>query len=187
MLYPTGYLAYVKHLKARGERPDPNIAKFATRYRMARGIVGIEIDGTTQITERAYASLLRLSLAYSAFEMLSSAIGSNTIPVLNAALALTLRDGRERHLVEYLLVSLDNPRDARARRMLKRFLSTSGDSNVRPVIEAIRHLTFHGAINPSAARLRSAYAVAALHALTESICAAMDTEMERISRTTLKS
>lgn len=177
---PASYSSYVRLRASQGYTPDSKVAKFAARYRMARQLTRIEFVGQSEISQEAYTAVLRLSLAYSALEILTKLLKPQSIAVSNSDVANQIRNGRGKFLLTYFNSALDDKRDGKVLRSLAHFQESTGSSDVRPVIEAIRHLTFHGVLNPTVAKLRTKYAIFLVSALTESLFQTMDLKMTEI-------
>jgi len=150
-MYPPGYGQYQASARALGHTPNPMIAKFAARYRFAGQLNSIEILGASAASQRAYLISLRLALGYSALETLISALQlkgsiSITSPELSSEFK-SARLGKFRNFLE------EHSRPGVMARRLARLITTPDDSDVLPVVEATRHLMFHGVMNPTAAGL----------------------------------
>jgi hypothetical protein len=150
-VYPPGYGQYQAVLKTIDSKPNPLIAKFAARYRFAGQLNSIEILGASEASQSAYLISLRLALAYSALETLISALQlKGSIAITSPELASefrSLRLGKFRSFLE------EHSRPGVIARRLARLITTPHDSDVLPVVEATRHLMFHGVMNPTAAGL----------------------------------
>lgn len=172
---PAGYRQYVAICSRKGRKPDALIAKFAARYRFAGQLQSIEIHQLSPGNRDAYLEVLRLSLAYSAFEILVKVRdlqGSASLKSLD--LAETYRSAR---LSEFHFFLLDSTRGNALQRQLDGLHQSQHDSNVLPVVAATRHLMFHGLLNPSAAGLGSKSARAFLELLTFALFREMDQQM----------
>lgn len=128
------------------------IAKFAARYRFAGQLNSIEILGASEVSQTAYLFSLRLALAYSALETLVSALElKGSISLKSEDLSREFRSAPLKRFREFLLA---HSRSATMRR-LERLITTDRDTDVLPVVEATRHLMFHGVLNPTGAGLSS--------------------------------
>ena len=150
-MYPPGYGRYQAVSRALGKTPNPLIAKFAARYRFAGQLNSIEILGASEASQTAYLFSLRLALAYSALETLVSALQlKGSIAITSPELATefrSLRLEKFRHFLE------EQSQVGAMTRRLEKLINNPQDSDVLPVVEATRHLMFHGLMNPSAAGL----------------------------------
>ena len=172
-MYPPGYGRYQAANRARGQTPNPMIAKFAGRYRFAGQLNSIEILGASEASQTAYLISLRLALAYSALETLISALqlkGSIALP--SPELASEFKSPR---LGKFRSFLSEYSRPGVMTRRLTKLITTPADSDVLPIVEATRHLMFHGLMNPTAAGLTTKTPIGFLDRLTVRVFTEMNT------------
>lgn len=153
MEYPDGFSAYARAQRRLGAKPDVQLARFAARYRLAGQISSIELLGFSAASSESYTVAMRIALAYSAVEILEAKIGKNKLAVLDAKLAEKFKS----HKLEATLAYLEGESNPSLKKQLAKFRKSKGDSNVSPVIRAIRHSMFHGQFTPTAAGLEVRY------------------------------
>jgi len=173
-MYPKGYTKYVKTLAANGTRPPSIVAKFATRYKFAGQINSLEILGASDSISEAYLLCLRLSLAYSALETLESAVSSKNIPLKSAGLAKVYKSSR----LEKFRAFLVEESDSSLRGELKKLAESKNDSNLNPVIRALRHTMFHGTFNPTRAGITTKTSIAFIRELEKTLFLTMESRAE---------
>lgn len=172
---PKGYGRYVVIARARGERPDSKLAKSAARYRFAKHLNRVEITATSRRNEDAYTKALRLSLAYSALEPLIAAKSlKGSISVSSQENAQLFRGPRLKKFREFLV---QNSREDGSGKSLNKMIDSAGSADVLPVVVAIRHLMFHGVLNPTAAGIGTKTALAFLDELASAVFAEIDRQM----------
>jgi hypothetical protein len=112
-IYPQSRLKWSEVSRSRGIDTKGMMTRFYSRFAMAHGFRGIVFDGYSPSSVRGYSALLKLQLAYSAFDVFVKAVNSfeNQLgrkrkeiyeyTLVNEALAEQLK---ERHqLVVYLM------------------------------------------------------------------------------------
>lgn len=170
MTNPTGYGSYAAKARKAGFRPDARAAKFASRYVFAGQLNSIELLGFSAKSNEIYKILLRLCLAYSAFEQLQVLVGQKNLPIKNEILAKELKSSKFKKFQDFLISESDNSLED----VLKKFLSSKRDANLGPALRAIRHTMFHGNLNPSRAGLGTKSAIALLENLERTLFTTMD-------------
>jgi hypothetical protein len=137
---------------ANSEKPLAEYARFASRFELSSQIETISIHGYSTQSTTAYTELLRLSLAYSAIEVL------NNIPVevriksiKNPSCAEAFKSVKLEGLRDFLISNSGT----KLRNRLIKLVSSVNDSDVLPIVEAIRHCMFHGVLNPHRAKISS--------------------------------
>lgn len=165
--YPVGYpsdwrafVSYVDSLSGRPWKQDLNtsVSRFANRYRAA-STMAISFETDTSAF-RGYADLLQLAMAYSTLEALEGALKFDSR-------VSTLASKRSRE--KYLRVSLCSEELAdlyrgyeatKLRKALQQYVKrnelretlaglSDGGSDVKPLVQGIRHLAFHGLVAPA--------------------------------------
>ena len=168
--YPRGYQRWIIATKARGDEPDINLVQFATRYRFAGQLNRIELLNSSDETQETYLLALRIALAYSALEQLEGALSAKRVAVKSMAIVNAFRSANLKKFREFLVVNSE----VNLRNRLNAVINSGKNTDVRSVIEALRHTMFHGRLNPSASGLRSAGARAFLSALDQHLFLHMD-------------
>jgi hypothetical protein len=130
---------------------------------MARQINGIVLAGYSQTTSEIYATTLRISLAFSAFECLESLMKPKQLSVKSLALAEKLKTEKFSNLKRFLI----NESDKTLRNQLENTFNSKRNTDLLPAIRAIRHVTFHGQFTPTSAGLTSKGALDFLHQMEE--------------------
>ena len=158
------------------DRPtEALLNRFRARYGLAVGFVSMESVNISPNVSAGYDAALRVTLAYSALEVLESAIGCvNQVEVNSVACADGLRSERMIKLRDTLL--REGKRD---KKQLMRDLETLYADNeirdVRPAVERIRNQFSHGVFTPSAAGLdKSRHARAIVEELAACTTSATD-------------
>jgi hypothetical protein len=149
--YPRGYQRWVIATKARGDEPDGNLVQFATRYSFAGQLNGIELLNSSEETQETYLLALRIALAYSALEQLEKALSNKQAAVKSTAIASAFRSNSLKRFREFLVENSET----KLRNRLMTVVESAKNSDVRAVIESLRHTMFHGRLNPTASGLRS--------------------------------
>ena len=75
-IYPQSRLRWSEISRSRGIDTKGMMSRFYSRYAMAHGFRGVVFDGYSPSSVRGYSALLKLQLAYSAFDVLVKAIKS---------------------------------------------------------------------------------------------------------------
>jgi hypothetical protein len=173
-MYPPGYGQYQAVSRAIGHTPNPMIAKFAARYRFAGQLNSIEILGASEASQTAYLISLRLALGYSALETLISALQlKGSIAITSPELASEFKSPR---LGKFRSFLEEHSRPGVMARRLGKLVTTPDDSDVLPVVEATRHLMFHGVMNPTAAGLTTKTSILFLDRLGSRVFEEMNTK-----------
>ena len=169
--FPTGYEAYRVAHKDDTSSQHRNLVKFGERYRLAGQLESVSIHGYSSKTLMIYTAALRVALTYSAFEQLSS------IPRLSGLASVRLPAAavafRSKTFDKFRVFVLSNS-GPRLSKNLKTLSESSGDSNVLPIIEAIRHAMFHGSLTPGSIGFDSARGFQFLESLSQGLFKEMD-------------
>lgn len=141
----TGLSEFTREFGIPAGKLDPDLAKFAARLTMAANLESIEISGLGEDSSRGYLALMKISFAYSAFELIAKdkAI-KGRVSIKHPRLASTLKTEHFRALQGYLKES------ARTKTMkadLEKFYA-GNSTDLIPVIRAIRNTMFHGVLTP---------------------------------------
>lgn len=97
-----------------------------------------------------------------------------SVSLNSAALAAAFRGTR---LTRFRAFVTDQPQTAALRRRLEKLAGNTRDTDVLPVVQATRHLTFHGVLNPSAAGITTKSAIS----FVDSMCFRVFQEMDLLS------
>ena len=159
--YPPGWDAFeqcVRHVGAQGfgfSTGVGDVNRFAARYRAAKAFVSTEFDGLSATTSEGYSALIKLLLAYSAFEHLLRCIGIK-LSLTNKLLSDEERDkalGRLRVLggnFEFFSTLRTHLDDRRFTRQIDEFLA-GGQCNIIYLAAGVRHAFAHGQLTASPA------------------------------------
>lgn len=141
MAHPSAWRRYMQARK--GGSPDPGLARFAARFRLAKAFDGVTLEGFAEQTEQAYSESIRVALSYSAVEALDSALGRppGRDQLSDAKLAGAYRS-RGCEALRSQLEDLTQSRGLQER--LAKLAADPKVDNVMPVAAALRHLVFHG-------------------------------------------
>lgn len=174
-LRPQGYVAYLLLAKERGQTPDTQLAQCDARYRFARNLETVVLDGFSEQAQTAYTSALRVALAYSALEPLKSARNLHgKLSVRDQQLADAFRSLRLTRFREFLM---NNEQATRVQKPLQQLIDSPNSSDVLPVVLATRHIMFHGGLNPTASGITTKTATAFLDNLATAVFREIDTHM----------
>lgn len=167
-MFPSGYTKYASSCKENGENPNVLLARYATRYKMAGQLNGIQLLAHSEIAEVLYLHAIRISFAYSALESLEKYLKMK-VSLKNIELASHIRR-------DYLKANkfLLTQSDTKLRNSLDKFLGSKNDSDLKPFVVALRHSMFHGQFNPSASGLNSVSGIALLNDIEKLLFTSMD-------------
>lgn len=158
------------------------INRFGARYRLARALRSLELQGYSDSISTGYASLFRLLLVYSAFEFLLSAIGQ---PKRRASELLSEEDGLKLIAAvrdvdpEYKVVRF--VRDRTANRVYRSALDRciAGEHfDALCLVPAIRHLFAHGSLASSSGAGEARIMARLCDVLAESLFKIVDQQFE---------
>lgn len=157
MPYPKNWQRYIALLKASGTSPDPYLAKFAARYRLASSLEDLTLKGFSVATKRGYLVVTRLAYAYTALEALEKALGvfnsDPRQPIVDFRIANQIAKGHfDATLAEIVEAAEPNRRPVLERRVAE-MVSDPDSGNVRVLVEGIRNSLFHGKFTPSGSGL----------------------------------
>jgi hypothetical protein len=152
---------------------NPQVNKFAARYRLAAAPVSVEFAGFSVATNTGYAAGLRVGLAYSALEAMEKALKlpKSAVESETSKLCNKLRSAA----FDRLFMLFDNELDSTALKNSITSFHNNDSQNLRPVAAGLRHLMFHGQFNPHAAGLAGApRRVATINQLAEAVLITTD-------------
>lgn len=177
-IYPSGFRQYAAVSRSQRKSPDRNLARYAARYKFAGQIESVEMRAFTPHLVDSYTLVLRLSLAYSAYESLVAYCTPRQLPIKDEHIAATLKSATCRKLKEFLIDGSDKA----LRNELTAFFDSPGNKNLLPVIKALRHSMFHGQLTPTAAGLTAVPARKLLEDLERKFFEEMDSHSKKIFR-----
>ena len=121
-------------------------SRYRARFRLARGLSAIEVDGLAQSTVDSYFVALRVTLAYTALESLETAldVGRET-QVIDAKLLTQFLDERNLDMRMALLESISAKEPSKERLQFQKLLDGEV-KNLRIAAYAIRNLMAHGVL-----------------------------------------
>ena len=133
------------------------LAKYKARSVYARNLESAPVSGLSKETSDGYFVMLRLSLAYTAIEMLDKATGnSHAIEIRSHKFTAALSAGFFDGLLEAIRKSTPANKKAKVEIQIEDLLS-GNDTNcdLLVLMELSRHLMFHGAFSPNETSLVS--------------------------------
>jgi hypothetical protein len=148
---PTSWEKYRKRISAGSRIMHPKLNVFKARYAIARGFPHVVFHEVGISTSESYYVALRLSLAFTAFESLESALNAKgTLLINDDVIASRLRS--ESHTVLFDVI-LSHPQiEPNLSRLIRRFVEDE-DDNLRPVAYSVRNLMFHGSFTANLLQL----------------------------------
>lgn len=153
--YPSGWQKYVNRLKETGRKPSRGFAVWATRFRVARSLEGIRLEGMSGKAEKGYFVGLKVALADTALEALESALdlSPGSIQIHDPDLSFELWEHRLGELGDiYRLL-----KNKKLKSELEVFFESDKDScqkfDLRAILRALRHLNSHGEFTPTSTSL----------------------------------
>lgn len=177
-IFPKGFVKYIKVCKSEGCNANQRFVNFATRYKFAGQLEGISVHGYSEITQQIYLEALRVSLAYSALESLNKVIPNMYIrSIIHPELSVVYKSSK----FAKLRALLEQSTVTKLSNRLTAISNSAKNADLLPVVEAIRHLTFHGILNASNSGLGNSAGLSFLQELSFSIFSAMDEKSEEIS------
>jgi hypothetical protein len=139
-----------KLTELKGQLPEKHfarISKYQARSTYARELRSTRIQGLSPASAEGYFVMLKLSLAYSAVELIHPIVVNNMV-VTDAKVATALRAGKFTKLIDALSKSTfdrgSKPEVTHAWANL-----ADDQTNLLPLIKQCRHIMFHGAFSPS--------------------------------------
>mgnify|MGYP000665082394 CR=1 FL=1 len=174
MDYPRGYVSYLKQLRAQGVTPDSRMAKFTSRYRFAGQLKNIELLGYSPAMTEIYLVVLRLCLAYSAFEQLEALVNRRNLPIKDPNLSMIFRSSK---LTSFRKFLIDESRGLK--KPLDKFVNSPNDSDLNSVVRALRHSMFHGNLTATRAGITNRHVFAFIDQLEKLVFKAMDDEFHK--------
>ena len=148
---PASWSKYRKLLDRGATEVHPDLNIFAARYAMAKALPEFSFNDFSSATSDGYYVALKLSLAYTAFESLESAINENKrLKILSKEIAIELRNKSNASL----LTSIVNHKnvDQSLKRKLIGFINQD-DDDLRYFIYCVRNLMFHGSLTSNLLKL----------------------------------
>lgn len=153
--YPSGWREHVHRLQETGQKPPRGLAVWAMRFRVAKTLVGIRLDGMSGKAEEGYFVGLKVTLADTALEALESALDlrPGSIQIHDPDLSFELWEHRLGELGDiYRLL-----KNKKLKSELEVFFESDKDScqkfDLRAILRALRHLNSHGEFTPTSTSL----------------------------------
>jgi len=182
-MFPYGYSDYVRLCRKAGKAPNKQLARFATRYKLAGQLEFINLLDHSKVASEVYLRAMRITLAHTALECLQSYMDEK-LPIKNLSVARKLREKKFDKTKEFLI----GEADASMRRDLRRFYLSKNDSNLNSICSIIRHTMSHGQFSPTPSGFNNKSGLLILRELEESIFKSMnqaaiivfDAEMKKI-------
>lgn len=157
-LIREGYSA----IKMGFQKPTDVVNRFIARFRLAKEFKEIKFDTYTSDTAIGYNSLVKVFLAYSAFEQFLEIMGKDRSSVNSILIQYNstkhinyiLREDKNKRFYDFLCTHLDKKRtDQKEEKKLTKVYNKSSD-NIIYIASSIRHIFAHGLLSPSANRCK---------------------------------
>lgn len=129
------------------EKQFARISKYQARSTYARELRSTRIQGLSPASAEGYFVMLKLSLAYSAIELIHPAVVTNLV-VTDSKVAAALIAGKFAKLIDAISNS-SNGRDSKPEVTHAWAALADDQTNLLPLIKHCRHLMFHGAFSPN--------------------------------------
>ena len=160
------------------------LSKYKARSEFAIGLRNTKNESLTLDTSEAYFAMLKLSLVYSALELLDNATGkSGNLQVRSMKFSYDLKHGRFKKLIDQILISTPANSKSKVLRIIENLEYKDwevGGPNLYEFIGLCRHLMFHGVFSPSGSGLsRSPRKVQSLIGLSYDAIQAGDEFLEK--------
>lgn len=129
------------------EKHFARISKYQARSTYARELRSTRIQGLSPASADGYFVMLKLSLAYSAIELIHPKV-INSLVVTDVKVSAALKAGKFNKLVDAIS---DSSKATNSKPEVTHAWASESDSqtNLLPLIKDCRHLMFHGAFSPS--------------------------------------
>jgi hypothetical protein len=111
-VYPQSRLRWSELSRSRGIDTKGMMTRFYSRFAMANGFRGIVFDGYSPSSVRGYSALLRLQLAYSAFDVFVKAVNSFESQL----------GRKKKEIYEYTLINIELAEQLKQRHQLITYL-----------------------------------------------------------------
>jgi len=163
-MFPDGYSHYTRSCRRAGKTPNKQLAKYATRYKMAGQLSSITLNDHSDISNQLYLHAMRITFAHTALECLQSFKGDQIV-IKNLKVATSIRSMESNKVRGFFL----DEADSSLKKELNKFYASKNDSNLSPICSIIRHAMCHGQLNPSASGLNNKSGLRILKSIEESI------------------
>ena len=156
--FPRGWGDYLSTLTPEEKESSgewKNLGAWAARFRAARSLSNITLDGMSEDATAGYFVGLKLTLVETALETFERAasLSPGSVWIKDPDISYELWEERTNELVS----ALDKLENKEIRKGLQQFLDSDKDScqefDLRLFLKAFRHLTAHGFFNPSSSGL----------------------------------
>jgi len=153
--YPLGWDEYVAALGEVGHRPPRPLAVWAARFRVAKNLSAIRLDGMSRTAEEGYLVGIKLTLVDTAMEALESALGvdAGSIGVYDQDLSFEFWNERLRDVGDVPRQLTNRSLKAQIEAFVESDRDACGSFNLRVLLRALRHLNSHGDFTPSSTGL----------------------------------
>ena len=111
-IYPQSRLKWSEISRSRGIDTKGMMTRFYSRFAMAHGFRGVVFDGYSPSSVRGYSALLKLQLAYSAFDVFVKAVNA-----IESQLGV-----KKKEIYEYTLISKELAEQLKERHQLVTYL-----------------------------------------------------------------
>ncbi|RUS93796.1 hypothetical protein DSM106972_095550 [Dulcicalothrix desertica PCC 7102] len=159
-----------------------DIARFASRYNMAKSCKGIILEGFTDKTTEGYGGLIKLSLCWSTFEQFLEIRGlqqKDTKELFDAYNAAALCEEIKTYDKKKAFYSFIYPRVKRSHQSEIDKLFASQELNSSYLVSGIRHIFVHGYLSPHAGGSQPKNVVKICNIISEFVLYIIDSEFSK--------
>jgi hypothetical protein len=147
-------------LRVRSSIPDDTfslLSKYRARTAYLQSLTHGESEVLTKGTSEAYFVFLKLSLTYTAIELLHKATGStNTFSIKYPQISVELTSGKFQKLTDQILKATPSKEREKVSGYIRSITDPSAnldEVNLQRFVALCRHLMFHGSFSPSGSGL----------------------------------
>lgn len=153
MASPKSWKKYHEKAKIHGHSKLEPLSRFQARYSLTNSLRKLSIKDASAEMSDSYLQIIRVTMAYSALEILENAISArNQIKIVDDKLAAELRKPSNQKLLEDLHKSIKGKESSKLHKSLQNFIDAESE-DLRPVVYAIRNLFSHGTLSANRLRL----------------------------------
>jgi len=136
---------YIRSLN--GKSPARSLAPFHSRYNLAAKFQGLKVNDMRNVTLEIYSAVTKLGLAYASLEQIERFMQIDNHPSIGAQ---DLAD-RARGLFKNKIPNIDKHMylNEKLENRLTILFEDDNSSDVRALVEVLRHSLFHGAFTPT--------------------------------------
>jgi len=153
MASPKSWKKFHDKTKFKGHPKLDILSRFQARYVLASNLSSLEIAKSTAEKSEAYLQLMRVTMAYSALEILEKALSArNQLHVIDENLAAEFRSAKHEVVLNELIESIHSKDNSAHYKNAIAFRDEKSD-DLRPIVFAIRNLFCHGTLSASRLKL----------------------------------